>query len=133
YIYHTVLYILSLHDALPIFYCCTCLKLGLESHGHSDMLWRADANLHGSITLGTIGVTLASYELLHSQAGTDASCVRSDSLIGRVRATAFRGRASSSRLPDRFLSSWNDLLGEDTNLAFFLSFPGGPEDECVQP
>jgi hypothetical protein len=55
-----------------------------------------------------------------------------DPLMGIVQATAFRGRASSSRLPDRFLSSWNDLLGEDTNLALFLSFRGGPEDECIQ-
>src|SRR5439155_18101263 len=37
-----------------------------------------------------------------------------DPLMGIVQATAFRCRASSSRLPDRFLSFWDDLLGEDT-------------------
>jgi len=56
-----------------------------------------------------------------------------DPQIGMVQATAPRGRSSSSRSPDRFLSFWNDLLGEDTNLALFVSFGGGPEDECIQP
>src|SRR5437660_91695 len=54
-------------------------------------------------------------------------------LMGIVQATASRGRASSSRPHDRFLSFWNDLLGEDTNLVLFVSFGGGPEDECIQP
>ncbi len=56
-----------------------------------------------------------------------------DPQIGMVQATAPRDWSSSTQLPDRFLSFWNDLLGEDTNLALFLSFRGGPEDECIQP
>src|SRR2546430_6525326 len=43
-----------------------------------------------------------------------------DSSMGIAQATAFRGRTSSYRLPNRFLSFWYDLLGEDTNLALFL-------------